>query len=517
MAEEQAAHHLLNVVEERGLKVDLDNILLGFEDVKTKHEAAVWVEEYLHEDTLLSKEELELYQTLKKKGLLHQYESEGEPIRPILDHEIAAAIESLRSSTTAIEEQSKVLEAQKDALMKLKALDKPNLDVEHARNERRRKEGQEKTRLDVSVDDVVASVTEQMDDAQREIDSDKSTLKSYLSERFTSDDQILSRLPKLVSQIVTEPEVSEDEKSMEQWCKAIISFRAAEIKARVDTVFLTNALADSQNGLSEEAEANLKERKVALQAELEELHSEIASVAEMVVEHEIRKPMTEMKERKDRDRTQARTAWLNYVLSTLEYMGKRLSIINTGTQDTDEFQQALAHVQAAAAKRTPETQALAATPGLKRMNSSTSAFTPMVKLKPTSTLELPVALQDALRHAGISFSQDNIESLQDVLQQAQLERGKKLQDHYESTATSIHDGLAERSSKADTDLRAILSALYKHAPFQQASLMNPELDEQLKAMELELENKDRELLDAEGSELSLSDPKVRAFIGKYGK
>ena len=60
MAEEQAAHHLLNVVEERGLKVDLDNILLGFEDAETKHETAVWVEEYLHEDTLLSREELEL-------------------------------------------------------------------------------------------------------------------------------------------------------------------------------------------------------------------------------------------------------------------------------------------------------------------------------------------------------------------------------------------------------------------------------------------------------------------------
>jgi len=152
-----------------------------------------------------------------------------------------------------------------------------------------------------------------MTDAQREIDSEKSTLKGYLSERLASDDQILSRLPKLVSQIVTEPEVSEDEKSMEQWCKAIISFRAAEIKARVDTVFLTSASGDSQNGLAEEAEDSLKERKAALQAELEELHSEIASVAEMVVEHEIRKPTTEMKERKDRDRTQARMAWLNYV------------------------------------------------------------------------------------------------------------------------------------------------------------------------------------------------------------
>jgi len=151
-----------------------------------------------------------------------------------------------------------------------------------------------------------------MTDAQREIDSERSTLKGYLSERLASDDQILSRLPKLVSQIVTEPEVSEDEKSMEQWCKAIISFRAAEIKARVDTVFLNNASGSSQNGVAE-TEEDLKERKVALQAELEELHSEIASVAEMVVEHEIRKPMTEMKERKDRDRTQARKAWLNYV------------------------------------------------------------------------------------------------------------------------------------------------------------------------------------------------------------
>jgi hypothetical protein len=57
----------------------------------------------------------------------------------------------LQSSTAAIEAQSKVLEAQKDALSKLKSLDKPNLDVEHARNERRRKEGQEKARIDVAV------------------------------------------------------------------------------------------------------------------------------------------------------------------------------------------------------------------------------------------------------------------------------------------------------------------------------------------------------------------------------
>lgn len=60
MSEEQAAHHLLNVLEERGLDVDLDKILLGFEDESTKGEAAEWVHEYLNEETLLTKEELEL-------------------------------------------------------------------------------------------------------------------------------------------------------------------------------------------------------------------------------------------------------------------------------------------------------------------------------------------------------------------------------------------------------------------------------------------------------------------------
>ncbi|KAJ4363064.1 hypothetical protein N0V83_010184 [Neocucurbitaria cava] len=517
MEEEQAAHHLLNVLEERGLDVDLDKILLGFEDEETKQQAATWVEEYLHENTLLTKEELELYQTLKKKGLLHQYESEGEPIRPILDHEIASAIEALQSSTAAIEQQCKVLEAQKDALMKLKALDKPNMNVEHVRNERRRKEGQEKARLDVTVDDVSTSLTEQLVETQRDIDTDKSALKSYLAERLGSDDQILSRLPGIVSQIVTEPEVSEDDKSVEQWCKAIIAFRAAEIKARVDTVYLNTLSKPSMDNSPNVSEKELTERKAALQAEMEELHGEIASVAEMVVEHDIRKPMAENKDRKDRENRQARSAWLNYVLSTLNYMGKRLETITTSANDSDEIQQALAHINRAAAKRMSDTHVPAPTLTRKRTTSVPLGFTPMVKLKPTKAFDLPAALQDALRHAGISFNQDNIESLQDWLVHAQIERDNKLQDHYGSTSISVHDRLAERSSKADGDLRVVLNSLYKHTPFRQVSLTKPKIDEQLKAMERELEEKDRELLEAEGNELSLSDPKVRAFMARYGK
>lgn len=60
MAEEAAAHHLLNVIEERELNVDLDKVLAAFEDGSLSRDAAAWVNEYLNEGTLLTKEELEL-------------------------------------------------------------------------------------------------------------------------------------------------------------------------------------------------------------------------------------------------------------------------------------------------------------------------------------------------------------------------------------------------------------------------------------------------------------------------
>lgn len=165
-----------------------------------------------------------------------------------------------------------------------------------------------------------------MTDAQRDIDTEKSNLKGFLKERLASDDKILTALPGIVGKILTEGEPSEDEKSVGQWCNAIISFRTAQIKARVDTVYLTNLAKRPKNELSQASEQDLRALKAELQAELETLQSEIASVAEMVVEHELRKPMAEIKERRELDREQARLAWLNYVRITI--IIRQISCVN---------------------------------------------------------------------------------------------------------------------------------------------------------------------------------------------
>jgi hypothetical protein len=199
-------------------------------------------------------------------------------------------------------------------------------------------------------------------------------------------------------------------------------------------------------------------------------------------------------------------------------MGERLETITTSTKDVDGLQQVVAHIKAAASKQMPDTHAPRPTPPRRRTTSGPSlAFTPMVKLKPTKSLDLPVALQDALRYAGLPFNQDSIEALQDAVVSAQGQREKKLHDHFNTTSITSHERLSERSSKADSDLQVVRDALYKHTPFQQVSLTDPQVEEQLKALDRELEAKGRELLEAEGNELSLSDPKVRTFIAKYGK
>lgn len=199
-------------------------------------------------------------------------------------------------------------------------------------------------------------------------------------------------------------------------------------------------------------------------------------------------------------------------------MGKRLDTVTSHTQQVDGFQQALAHVNSTALHRMSDPTAEALTPSRKRTTSGPKAsIFGGFKLNPPKTLDLPPVLQDALRHAGISFNQDSVEALQDSLARTQLEREKKLEKHYISASSSTHEMLAGPLGKADRDMRAILDALYSHAPFSQIHLTNPEVERELRVMETELEDSDQKLLSAETSQLSLNDPRVRAFVSKFGR
>lgn len=60
MRDDESLNRLLAVLRERRIPLTRDDVQWAFESVKTQHDAASWVEEYLQSDTLLSKEELDL-------------------------------------------------------------------------------------------------------------------------------------------------------------------------------------------------------------------------------------------------------------------------------------------------------------------------------------------------------------------------------------------------------------------------------------------------------------------------
>lgn len=200
-------------------------------------------------------------------------------------------------------------------------------------------------------------------------------------------------------------------------------------------------------------------------------------------------------------------------------MGKRLDTVAKYTRDVDEYQQAFMHIRDAATARMPKPSDEASPSAARKRapSGSKSIFSPALKLKPTPSLDLPPALQQALRRANISYSKETIDVLLESVAQTQLEREKKLQNHYDSSSSAMQAALAERLSKADGELQSILKPLYSHTPFRQVHLTDPKLEEELTLMERELGEAEDQLLSAEANELSLSDPRVKAFIAKYGK
>jgi hypothetical protein len=62
-----------------------------------------------------------------------------------------------------------------------------------------------------------------------------------------------------------------------------------------------------------------------------------------------------------------------------------------------------------------------------------------------------------------------------------------------------------------------LEALYAHTPFVTVQMKDPEVERMIRETEGRIEDAEMELLGLETGELSLGDPRVKAFVEKYGK
>lgn len=139
MRPDQALKHLSCCLRSHDIEITEKDLRCAFEE-NNRDSASAWVQQYLSNETQLSSEEAELYlmssqdvhvisahnirfSVLERSGIARRIAAnfDLDTVRPFLDEEIEAAVNSLEMSTSAITTQNRILKLRKEALIDFQA------------------------------------------------------------------------------------------------------------------------------------------------------------------------------------------------------------------------------------------------------------------------------------------------------------------------------------------------------------------------------------------------------------
>ncbi|KAK8159737.1 hypothetical protein IWX90DRAFT_516235 [Phyllosticta citrichinensis] len=471
MADSEALNHLLAVLRERRVPLTRDDVQWAFESVKTRDDAVAWVDQYLQQTTLLSKEELDLYEKLCEKDPSLRNKNDLKNVQPILDDDLRAAITALEASTANILQQTKTLEAQMDALRELQKQEaEPGIELRRRMEERKQKYAAEKAQVDFAIEGLTDAITERVTSFSKQSKASAHSVSSLAGERLASDDRKFGALSELSKKLDGAANGSSEKKEVEQLSNTLVSLRCASIRTRVDRIFQERLRSASRKNVPDRTLEEAQAEKEALKEELETLHAEIQSVAEMSVEHEFRGPINASIEQSQTQQQRLQQRWLDYILSTVEYMTHRLSHLCTHATDLRAFHATLTEIsdlyiatmQAAAPPPPP-------------LPSSSSPSKSRGKDTATRVVELSKATEELLRHLDMSIpapSKTTPAQARQSLAESTLERQNRLLLHQSATQAAVVKSIGEAVGNGNLEMQELLGALLANSEFKDLSLGN---------------------------------------------
>ncbi|KAK5133818.1 hypothetical protein LTR08_007248 [Meristemomyces frigidus] len=463
MAAPHGLRHLIRVLDERDVRLGHDDVAWAFEG-STRSEIETWVQEYLSPASLLTHEELTFHRKQPRHSRDQNTTSSG---RPLSDTDFEAAITSLEASTAAIDKQCQLMELQKDALRNLKARRSRDNSTDQAHSQRRKKLTREKAQLEFDVNELADSLSSALKSASKQSDVALDNLPPSVEKIFEKDDRLLDGLQTILPKLADVRPSQDTEAEVDRLCQALIALTAQEVRSRLDAAYRSavSPHAPHENGNDASAET----QKTSLQAELDELSSEIDSLATMAVDAHYRLPIVRELQTAHADSELERAKWSEYTLSALHFLTTRLEALADHHDHLHAHRAALQTVKAAlgdllatatsssSANQPPQSQA-PATPvarGLKPLRLVQANLSE----DPTSHL---------LRHLDLRIPTDTTShtpKLATTLSRAVREREQRLTDLGRTTEQSLAALLAETLRGADADVGDLVGAVYAYSVF----------------------------------------------------
>ncbi|PWW77901.1 hypothetical protein C7212DRAFT_362492 [Tuber magnatum] len=285
----EASQKLLQALSAHEIPLGAEDVLWAFDNAKTADPVTQWIERYITDETLVSLEELEIYNHLKKTGALSKLQKAHPElgfVRPRSEEDLAIEIEGLRKSTELLRQHTAQLRRQKAALKFMKDRTKADKERKRKLDERRRRKWLfQKEDLQAAIDDLLSILKEEIVDLKQYMKESAVDVEG-VNKMLESDDRVLARLERLAGGVVVGGDGDDGKEVVERSTnvfRRLSTLSAAALKTRLDRIFLE--VAGSHN--SENNDPGAEE----LQKDLESLYAEIASVAEMAAEQEFLQPV----------------------------------------------------------------------------------------------------------------------------------------------------------------------------------------------------------------------------------
>ncbi|CAD0081654.1 unnamed protein product, partial [Aureobasidium vineae] len=471
-------NRLLAVLTERDIGLGYDDLAWLFDSPQTRDPMISWVHEYLSSATLLSPEELDMHAYISQSNFKFP-SADGMP-RPIQEPDFESAIDSLETSTAAIEKQTAILEAQRDALQKLQTLNREPTSTISNTDEKRSTQARTKAQLDLETNELTESIQQRVSVTRRHADSSLNMLKTSSQRQLDKDDRLLDGLQKVMFKLAPLESSRKQLPDFNTLSHALVKLKAKIIKDRTNTTYLEAlaGLANEIDGFEHKANGQAAHEAYALAEELESLITEVDSVLDMIISRRYRAPIVNALKICDAQAQLEQQSWLEYT-----------DDLASCTQDALAYTSAITQVSDALAETLPpqvQAQSRLDKKPLARGASPKKLTNPILHRQGAKDPILEI-----LGHHGIRISTETAtdpEAVSHVLTLAIHERQSRLQDLQKATELSIAAQVAESINMADGELQTLMGVLCAYSPYATVHLTESKVKQRLERLDHEIES-----------------------------